>query len=158
MAFNWDREDPAVLRQMMTRAGIDLETAAQVFFNGTPERFNRIAKTDLLPEAKARCNLLDSIHRRIVCGFYLPDAEVGLGRTRAQMREWINRQIQDGAEGRAGRWMFDLDMLEQNTGIGYRPLLTAPIFGKPASRGLGLRLKRLFSFGRKMKPVCELDS
>ncbi len=117
--FDWDGDDLELLRLMMTRKGVDLETAAQVFFNGTPERFNMIAKADLPIAAQARCNLLDSIHRRIVCGFYLPDPERGLGLARASMQHWINRQDMDGAAGRSGRWVFDREVLDlQMTGPG----------------------------------------
>jgi len=155
LSVDWDHDDLARLRQLMTRAGIDLETAAQVFFNGGPERFNMIAKPHLLPEAKARCNLLDSIHRRIVCGFYLPDPEIGLGRMRPAMQEWINRQTADRDEGRAGRWIFGPDILEHTTDAGFRPVVSAPPVAVLSGYGLGPRLMRLFGRLRRADPASH---
>ena len=153
LTVNWDHDDLERLRRLMTRAGIDLETAVQVFFKGAPQRFNMVAKPDLLPEAKARCNLLDSIHRRIVCGFYLPDPEIGLGQSRPMMQDWINRQAADGGAGRAGRWIFTPDILEHTTDIGFHPVVTAAVVPAPSGRGLGLRLMPLFGRLRRFKPT-----
>jgi hypothetical protein len=155
LSVNWDHDDLERLRQLMTRAGIDLETAVQVFFNGAPQRFNMIAKPDLLPEAKARCNLLDSIHRRIVCGFYLPDPEIGLGQSRTMMQEWINRQAADGGEGRAGRWIFAPDILEHTTDIGFRPVVASVPVSAPTGRGFGMRLIQLIGRLRRIRPTIQ---
>lgn len=131
LLFDWDGDDPELLRLLMTRKGVDLETAVQVFFNGTPERYNMIAKADLPGEAQARCGLLDSIHRRIVCGFYLPDPDRGLGLAHMAMQDWIKRQEIDGTAGKSGRWVFDREILDlQMTGPGraiVRPKQAAPV-------------------------------
>lgn len=156
LMFDWDGDDPDHLRLMMTRKGVDLETAVQVFFNGAPERYNMIAKADLLPAAQARCNLLDSIHRRIACGFYLPDPDRGLGRARVLMQDWINRQDSDGAEGRSGRWVFDRDLLDlQLTGAGRAIIRPRDLAPEPASAGLLSRLSRLLGRDRRDAPACE---
>ncbi|MDX5401899.1 MAG: hypothetical protein LPK02_05955 [Rhodobacterales bacterium] len=158
LLFDWDGDDLDRLRRMMSRKGVDLETAAQVFFNGAPERYNMIAKTDLLPQVQARCNLLDSIHRRIACGFYLPDPERGLGRARRQMQDWINRQRSEGAAGRSGRWVFDGALLElQLTGPARPVIVQRPVEPAPLD-SLWTRLMRLIRRDRQVKPTCELEN
>ena len=150
LLFDWDGDDPEHLRLMVTRKGVDLETAVQVFFNGAPERYNMIAKADLPAAAQARCGLLDSIHRRIVCGFYLPDPERGLGLAHMAMQDWINRQDIDGAAGKSGRWVFDREMLDlQMTGPGRTIVKPRPVVhaGGPA---LWERLARMVM---REKPV-----
>jgi hypothetical protein len=158
LLFVWDGDDPELLRLMMTRKGVDLETAVQVFFNGAPERYNMIAKADLPAAAQARCGLLDSIHRRIVCGFYLPDPERGLGLAHSAMQDWINRQDIDGAAGRSGRWVFDREMLDlQMTGPGraiVRPRTATPASG-PA---LWERLARMVMRDRPARTDTAPDS
>ena len=143
LLFDWDGDDPELLRLMMTRKGVDLETAVQVFFNGAPEQYNMIAKADLPAAAQARCGLLDSIHRRIVCGFYLPDPERGLGLAHMAMKDWINRQDIDGAAGKSGRWVFDREMLDLKiTGPGRA--IVRPLAATPASApALWARLARM---------------
>lgn len=158
LLFDWDGDDPDRLRRMMSRKGVDLETAAQVFFNGAPERYNMIAKTDLLPQAQMRCNLLDSIHRRIVCGFYLPNPERGLGRARAQMQDWINRQVSEGTAGRSGRWVFDAALLDlQLTGPARPIIVQRPVEPAPLE-SLWKRLSRMIRRDRQVKPACELEN
>ena len=157
LLFDWDGDDPDRLRRMMSRKGVDLETAAQVFFNGAPERYNMIAKADLLPQAQMRCNLLDSIHRRIVCGFYLPNPERGLGRARAQMQDWINRQDTEGAAGRSGRWVFDGALLDLQLTGPARPIIVQRPVEPAVLESLWKRLLRMVRRERQVKPVCELD-
>lgn len=111
-SVDWDAEDLEPLRHMMSRIGVELETAVEVFFAAAPEQYNMVAKSDLLQEEQARCNLLDSIHRRIACGFYLPDPVRGLGQTHARMQDWILAQESDAQRGRVGRWVFDRALLE----------------------------------------------
>ncbi len=111
-AVDWDAEDLDPLRHRMSRIGVELETAVAVFFAAAPEQYNMVAKSDLLQEEQARCNLLDSIHRRIACGFYLPDPVRGLGQTHAQMQDWILAQESAAQMGRVGRWVFDRALLE----------------------------------------------
>ena len=146
LLFDWDSDDPELLRLMLTRKGVDLETAVQVFFNGAPERYNMIAKADLPAAAQARCGLLDSIHRRIVCGFYLPDPERGLGLAHSALRDWIHRQDIDGAAGKSGRWVFDHEMLDlQMTGPGraiVRPRPTSPASGPALWERLARMVRR----------------
>lgn len=158
LLFDWDGDDLDRLRRMMSRKGVDLETAAQVFFNGAPERFNMIAKTDLLPQVQARCNLLDSIHRRIACGFYLPDPERGLGRARRQMQDWINRQRSEGAVGRSGRWVFDEALLELQLTGPARPVIVQRPVEPAALESLWKRLSRMIRRDRQVKPSCELEN
>ena len=130
LRFDWDGADLDPLRRMMSRpgaeTGVDLETALEVFFNGDPQAYNMIAKPDLPPAAQARCNLLDSIHRRIVCGFYLPQPEAGGGRGMALMRDWIARQETEARDGHVGRWVFEADLLEHDAPPPPRLIATPP--------------------------------
>lgn len=158
LLFDWDGDDLDRLRRMMSRKGVDLETAAQVFFNGAPDRYNMIAKTDLLPQAQARCNLLDSIHRRIACGFYLPDPERGLGRARVRMQEWIVRQQNDGVAGRSGRWLFDSGLLDIQVTGPARPVIVQRPVEPAALDSLWNRLARMIRRDRQVKPRCELEN
>ncbi|MDF1709838.1 MAG: hypothetical protein V7698_10275 [Paracoccaceae bacterium] len=158
LSFDWDGDDLDPLRRMMSRKGVDLETAAQVFFKGLPERYNMIAKTDLLPQAQARCNLLDSIHRRIACGFYLPDPERGLGHARGQMQLWIERQRVDGTAGRSGRWVFDNSLLDIQVTGPARPIIVQRPVEPAALDSLWKRLARMLRRERQIKPPCELEN
>ncbi|MFU8862787.1 MAG: hypothetical protein ACNA7O_02655 [Rhodobacterales bacterium] len=156
--FDWDGNDLNILRRMISRKDVDLETALQVFFNGAPGRFNLIAQTDLKPQLRARCNLLDSIHRRIVCGFYLPDTETGLGRARIMLEAWILDQESDRLKGRSGRWLFDREMLDLPSAI------TPPMVPEPNPLhetlivGFRQRFGRMIRRDRQIKPVYELDT
>jgi hypothetical protein len=155
--LDWNRDNLDDLRRLMSRRDVDLETAAQVFFNGTPARYNMIAKTDLLPQAQARCNLLDSIHRRITCGFYLPDPARGLGQARGRMQDWIAGQRSDAALGRSGRWVFDSALLDiQVTGPARPMILPRPVL-PAALDSLWRRLARMIWRDRQVKPPCELE-
>ena len=107
IAFDWDTGDMRVLGRLMSKVGLDLATAVQVFLNGRPQDFNHMAKDDVPLQDSARCAMLDCLHRKIQCGFYLPDHEVGLTPVRAQAEDWIARQRQDRTQGRMGRWVFD---------------------------------------------------
>jgi hypothetical protein len=155
--FDWDRGDPADLRRIMSRKGMDLETAAQVFFGAQPARYNMLVPADLLPPAHLRCTLLDSIHRRIACGFYLPDPERGLGRARAPMQDWITRQTSAGAAGRAGRWVFDPALLEIDLIAPQRPIVMPHSGRVPWLQGVMQRLARMIRRERQVKPACELE-
>lgn len=65
-------------------------------------------RKDKVPLAdQARCLQLDAIHRRIISGFYLPDPEGGLGVAFDRILAWVERQEEDRAKGRQGRWVFD---------------------------------------------------
>lgn len=158
LLFDWDGDDLDRLRRMMSRKNVDLETAAQVFFNGAPDRYNMIAKTDLLPQAQARCNLLDSIHRRIACGFYLPDPERGLGRARVRMQEWIVRQQNDGMAGKSGRWVFDSGLLDIQVTGPARPVIVQRPVEPAALDSLWKRVARMIRRDRQVKPRCELEN
>jgi hypothetical protein len=157
LLFDWDGDDPDRLRRMMSRKGVDLETAAQVFFNGAPARYNMLAKIDLLPQVQARCNLLDSIHRRITCGFYLPDPERGLGLARGQMQDWIARQHSDAASGRSGRWVFDSTLLDIQVTGPARPVIQRRPVPAAALDSLWRRVARMIWRDRQVKPPCELE-
>lgn len=156
--FDWDGNDLDLLRRMISRKDVDLETALLVFFNGAPGRFNLIAQSDLKPHLRARCNLLDSIHRRIVCGFYLPDTETGLGRARTMLEAWILDQESDRLKGRGGRWIFDREMLDVPT------ITAAPVVPEPSPLhetlivGFRQRFGRMIRRDRQIKPACELDT
>lgn len=145
MAVDWQAEDLDPLRRMMSRIGVELETAVEVFFAAAPERYNMIAKSDLEYEDRARCNLLDSIHRRIACGFYLPDPARGLGRAQGPMQDWILAQESDAQLGRVGRWIFDRALLDLKLTphtphlVGAQPVSSASM----AAAGLKERLLRI---------------
>ncbi len=145
MAVDWQAEDLDPLRRMMSRIGVELETAVEVFFAAAPERYNMIAKSDLEYEDRARCNLLDSIHRRIACGFYLPDPARGLGRAQGPMQDWILAQESDAQLGRVGRWIFDRALLDLKLTpptphlVGAQPVSSASM----AASGLKERLLRI---------------
>jgi hypothetical protein len=158
VSLDWDRGDLDDLRRMMSRMDVDLETAVQVFFNGRPARYNMIAKSDLPPQAQARCNLLDSIHRRIACGFYLPDPARGLGQARGRMQDWITRQRSDAAAGRSGRWVFDSGLLDMQLTAPARPVIAPQTLPPVALDSLWQRLARMIWRGRQVKPPCELES
>lgn len=155
--FDWEGHDLDPLRRMISRTGVDLETALHVFFNGTPGRFNLIAQSDLNPLFRARCNLLDSIHRRIACGFYLPDTEDGLGRARPMLEDWIVEQENDRTKGRVGRWVFDHAMLDVS------PATAVPLVPEPGPLhealvvGFHRRFGRMIRSDRQIKPASELD-
>lgn len=161
IGFDWDGDDLNQLRGMISRTGVELETALQVFFNGAPGRYNMIAQSDLQPQLRARCNLLDSIHRRITCGFYLPDTEAGLGRARGMLEAWILDQESDRLNGRVGRWVFDREMLDLPTSATV-PL--APPMAMPSplletlTHGWRQRFARMIRRDRQIKPACELDN
>jgi hypothetical protein len=157
LSLDWDRGDLDDLRRMMSRMDVDLETAVQVFFNGAPARYNLIAKSDLLPQAQARCNLLDSIHRRIACGFYLPDPARGLGGARARMQDWIAGQRRDAAAGRSGRWVFDSALLDMPLPDAARAVIATPKAPPVALDSLWQRLARMIWRHRQVKPPCELE-
>ena len=115
LRFDWADGDLSHLGWMMAQKGVDLGTALRVFLNGMPERWNYVPPRQLTESARARCRVLDAIHRRIVAGFYLPDPEQGVGPVRAEMMDWIARQEGDRARGRVGRWLFKAELLEPLT-------------------------------------------
>lgn len=158
IAFDWEGDNPDHLRRLISRTSIDLETALQVFFNGAPGQYNMIAKSDLLPKVHARCNLLDSIHSRIVCGFYLPDPERGLGRAYDLMLGWIEAQDRDGQKGRAGRWVFDPALLDLRLTTAAPHIPAQPPLHETMLSSLKNRVSRMIRRDRQVKPVCELDS
>lgn len=105
--FDWATGDMRKLGWSMSQKGLDLGTAMIVFFNGDPAHFNYLRKDRVPMEERARCQVLDAIHRRVVSGFYLPDPDQGLGDVFARILEWVERQEDDRAIGRHGRWVFD---------------------------------------------------
>lgn len=105
--FDWASGDIRKLGWSMAQKGLDLGTAMIVFFNARPERYNYLRKDRLPAEARLRCQVLDAIHRRAVSGFYLPDPDEGLGDVFARILDWVERQEEDRARGRQGRWVFD---------------------------------------------------
>lgn len=113
--FDWAAGDLNRLGWMMSQKDIDLGTAARVFLNGDPIRFQHMHKRDISDADRKRCNLLDAIHKRLVAGFYLPDPESGLGDERAAMMRWIADQDTDRANGRRGRWNFTPALFEPLT-------------------------------------------
>jgi len=157
ITFDWDGDNLDHLRRMMSRTSIDLETALQVFFNGAPGQYNMIAKSDLLPKVHSRCNLLDSIHSRIVCGFYLPDPDRGLGQAYDLMQDWIGMQDHDGQQGRAGRWVFDHALLDLRLVPPAPHIPLPPLLHETMLSNLKNRVIRLIRRDRQVKPVCELD-
>lgn len=156
--FDWDGDDLTRLRRMISRSGVDLETALLVFFNGAPGRFNLLAQSDLKPQSRARCNLLDSIHRRIVCGFYLPDTETGLGRARTMLEAWILDQESDRLKGRSGRWVFDREMLDLPSATTPSVVPAPSPLHETLIVGFRQRFGRMIRRDRQIKPACELDS
>lgn len=105
--FDWSTGDMRKLGWSMSQKGLDLGTAMIVFFNGNPGFYNYLRKDRVPIEARARCQVLDAIHRRAVSGFYLPDPDQGLGDVFARILDWVERQEDDRARGRQGRWVFD---------------------------------------------------
>ncbi len=115
LRFDWATGDLGHLGWMMAQKGVDLGAALRVFLNGAPERWNYTPPRQVPPEARDACRMLDTIHRRIAAGFYLPDPEAGVGPVRAEMMDWIARQEGDRARGRIGRWQFRPELLEPLT-------------------------------------------
>ena len=113
--FDWNRGDLNRLGWMMSQKNMDLATAAQVFLAGHPEQFNHVHKREIADGDRPRCNLLDAIHKRLVAGFYLPDPDADMGDVRAEMLQWIEKQHEDEAAGRRGRWCFRADLFEPLT-------------------------------------------
>lgn len=126
IAFDWDTGDMKVLGRLMSKLGLDLATAVQVFMNGRPQDFNYLHKDDVALKDSARCNMLDCLHRKISCGFYLPDPQVGLGPVRAEAEAWIARQRHDRARGHTGRWVFNEQQFEAISDTGPRKLVLTP--------------------------------
>lgn len=106
-AFDWKSGDLRQLGWSMSQKGLDLGTAMIVFFNANPERYNYLRKDKVPLDARERCMVLDAIHRRAISGFYLPDPDRGLGDVFARILSWVERQEDDRANGRQGRWVFD---------------------------------------------------
>lgn len=105
--FDWKTGDLRQLGWSMSQKGLDLGTAMIVFFNANPERYNYLRKDKVPLDARDRCMVLDAIHRRITSGFYLPDPDHGLEDIFARILSWVERQEEDRATGRHGRWVFD---------------------------------------------------
>lgn len=126
IAFDWDSGDMRVLGRLMSKLGLDLATAVQAFLNGRPHDYNHIAKDDVPLKDSARCNMLDCLHSKISCGFYLPDPNVGLGPVRAEAEAWIAAQSRDRAKGHIGRWVFDEAKFRAISDTGPRTLVMTP--------------------------------
>lgn len=124
--FDWDTGDLRVLGRLMSKIGLDLATAVQVFLNGRPQDFNHMDKDDVPLEDSARCSMLDVLHSKISCGFYLPDPEIGLAPVRAQAQAWMDAQRADAARGRKGRWIFDEEKFNAISDRGPRTLVMTP--------------------------------
>ena len=113
LSFDWNRGDLSRLGWIMAQKGMDLGTATRVFLNGEPAKWRSIPARQVPPETRPRVNLLDTIHRRIMAGFYLPDPELGIDDAlRAEIRLWVGQQETDAMEGRIGRWQFRIDQFE----------------------------------------------
>lgn len=105
--FDWATGDMRKLGWSMAQKGLDLGTAMMVFFHGNPGRFNHLRKDKVPEQERARCQVLDAIHRRTVSGFYLPDPERGVEEVFVRILDWVERQEEDRAQGRTGRWVFN---------------------------------------------------
>ncbi|CUH67726.1 hypothetical protein TG4357_03174 [Thalassovita gelatinovora] len=126
LAFDWDGGDLRHLGCLMAKLGLDLATAIRVFLNGQPERFNYLDCYEVPLEHTARVALLDCLHKKISCGFYLPDPNIGLGPVREEAGYWLARQSEDRKQGQQGRWVFDETRLETISDVAPRPILIAP--------------------------------
>lgn len=135
--FDWESGDLKLLGRLMSKIGLDLATAVQVFLNGRPHDFNYMHKDDVPLEDSARCSMLDCVHRKINCGFYLPHPEIGLAPVRAEAKAWFARQRQDAAQGMPGRWVFDEAKLNAISDGGPTRLVMTP---QPNSRPTLLRV------------------
>ena len=112
MAFDWGDGDLRYLGRLMAKLGLDLATAIRVFLNGKPEQFNYLDCYEVPLEHTARVALLDCLHKKISCGFYLPDPNNGLGPVREEAGQWIPRPSEDREPRRQGRWGFDATPLD----------------------------------------------
>ncbi|WP_319826325.1 hypothetical protein [Thalassovita sp.] len=126
IAFNWETDDMRVLGRLMSKIGLDLATAVRVFLNGRPEDFNYMLKDDVPLEESGRCSMLDCLHRKITCGFYLPDPQVGLGPVRAQAEIWMETQRRDQTRGVKGRWVFNPHQFDAISDNGPRTIVMTP--------------------------------
>ena len=126
VAFDWNTGDLRQLGRHMSKIGLDLATAVRVFLNGRPHEFNHLDPEDVPLKDSARCSMLDSLHSRISCGFYLPDPNIGLAPVRHEAQAWINAQVLDRAKGREGRWVFDEAKFEAISDNGPRTLVMTP--------------------------------
>ncbi|SER06278.1 hypothetical protein SAMN04488092_12311 [Thalassovita taeanensis] len=123
LAFDWNTGDMRVLGRLMSKLGLDLATAVQVFLNGRPRELNYLRKDEVALEDSARSAMLDCLHKKICCGFYLPDPNVGLAPVRAEAGRWIAAQKDDRAKGRVGRWVFDERKFEAISDDGPRQII-----------------------------------
>lgn len=126
VAFDWETGDLKHLGRMMSKLGLDLATAMRVFLNGRPHDLNYMDPEDVPLEQRARFSMLDSLHGRINCGFYLPDPQRGLGAVRAEAEAWFDAQHRDHARGKSGRWVFDKKRFEAISDDGPRTLIQTP--------------------------------
>jgi hypothetical protein len=124
--FDWDSGDMRVLGRLMSKVGLDLATAVQVFLNGRPQDFNHMAKEDVPLRDSARFSMLECLYRKICCGFYLPNPEIGLAPVRAEAQGWIDAQRRDCARGTQGRWVFDERKFEAISDNGLRTIVMTP--------------------------------
>ncbi|MDF1801886.1 hypothetical protein [Thalassovita sp.] len=124
--FNWETGDKRVLGRLMSKIGLDLATAVRVFLNGRPQDFNHMTKDDVPLADSARCSMLDCLHSKIGCGFYLPDPQIGLAPVRAEAEAWIKAQRLDRARGREGRWVFDETKFHAISDNGPRTIVMTP--------------------------------
>lgn len=109
--YDWTREPVAVLAWVMAQSQIDLGTALVVFFNGTPERFNMLAKHEIPEKLRGQAALLDTICQRINAGFYLAWPKSGSAAAEPT-KAWIEAQDKDSADGRRGRYVLDPVIIE----------------------------------------------
>lgn len=111
LEYEWTRHPVDVLGWTMAQRQIDLGTALMVFFNGAPERFNRLARRDVPRNLRGQARLLDTICQRINAGFYLPWPESG-EETKARAKAWLEAQDGDSVAGRKGRYLLDPAIIE----------------------------------------------
>lgn len=109
--YDWRQHPETVLGWVMAQPDIDLGSALVVFFNGAPDRFNRLAHRNVPRSLRGEARLLDTICQRLNAGVYLawPDRGPALDdRTRA----WLHAQEDMRAAGRRGRYVLDPARLE----------------------------------------------
>ena len=126
LSFDWETGDLRHLGVTMSKFGLDLATAIRVFLNGTPDVFNHLHRDEVPLTMTARVAMLDCLHMKIGCGFYLPDPAVGLASVRSEAEAWFERQAQDRAQGITGRWTFDEARFRAISDDGPKQLIMAP--------------------------------
>lgn len=126
LAFDWDHGDLKVLGAILSKLGLDLATAVQVFLNGDPERFNYLERDEVPLNMTARVAMLDCLYMKISYGFYLPDPALGLASVRRETEAWMAQQRRDQSQGITRRWVFNESHFSAISDQGPRKLMRAP--------------------------------